>query len=101
LPVAFEGQQALRDSFGLAVADEVASVVPLDFDDWSVWVPAEAAPDEVGETIRRLRPRLRRGRALTPSQQRRWRRLLVHNQHDCAGMRAVCLRATEELDAVA
>ena len=63
--------------------------------------PADAAPDEVGETIRRLRPRLRCGRALTPGQQRRWRRLLVHNQHDCAGMRAVCLRATEELDAVA
>ena len=63
--------------------------------------PADAAPDQVGETIRRLRPRLRRGHALTPNQRQRWQRLLAHNRHDCAGMRAVCLRATEELDAVA
>ncbi|HWO46431.1 MAG TPA: hypothetical protein VNM41_00090, partial [Solirubrobacterales bacterium] len=39
--------------------------------------PEEAASDQVGETIRRLRPRLRRGQSLTESQRQRWRRLLA------------------------
>ena len=60
-------------------------------------VPPGAGPGHVGETIRALRPTLRSGRPLTPNQQRRWGRLLQHNRHDCAGMRAVCLRATREL----
>ena len=62
-------------------------------------VPTGARPGEVGETIRRLRPTLRAGRPLTLGQQRSWARLLEHNRHDCAGMRAVCVRATSELEA--
>ena len=61
-------------------------------------IPMGAGPGDVGETIRALRPTLRRGRPLTPAQERRWARLLAHNRHDCAGMRDVCLRATEELE---
>jgi hypothetical protein len=64
-------------------------------------VPEEAASGSVGETIRRLRPWLERGLAITPVQQARWSRLLEHNRHDCAGMRRVCLQATRELDAAA
>ena len=61
-------------------------------------VPPDGGPGHVGETIRALRPRLQGGRPLTQAQQRRWGRLLEHNRHDCAGMRAVCLRATRELE---
>lgn len=62
-------------------------------------VPPDAPSGRVGETIRIIRPRLERGEALTARQQQRWTELLEHNRHDCAGMRAVCLRATRELDA--
>jgi len=61
-------------------------------------VPPDGGPGHVGETIRALRPGLQGGRPLTQAQQRRWGRLREHNRHDCAGMRAVCLRATEELE---
>jgi hypothetical protein len=61
-------------------------------------VPAEAEPGHVGDTIRDLRPRLERGLPLTASQQARWDRLVEHNRFDCAGMRAVCLRASRELE---
>ena len=61
-------------------------------------VPPGGAPGRVGNTIRALRPTLRGGRSLTPGQQRRWAELLEHNRHDCAGMRAVCLRAAHELE---
>jgi hypothetical protein len=61
-------------------------------------VPAGAGPGHVGETIRALRPTLEAGRPLTSHQQARWTRLLKHNQHDCAGMRAICLQATTELE---
>lgn len=64
-------------------------------------VPEDAAPGKVGETIRVLRHRLERGLPLTTAQQARWRRLVEHNRHDCAGMRRVCIRATRELDAAA
>ena len=60
-------------------------------------VPTGGAPGRVGLTIRALRPTLRGGRPLTPRQRRRWAELLEHNRHDCAGMRAVCLRAAREL----
>ena len=62
-------------------------------------VPDDAEPGHVGDTIRDLRPRLERGLPLTASQLARWDRLLEHNRFDCAGMRAVCLRATRELEA--
>lgn len=64
-------------------------------------VPREAVAGRVGATIRIVRPRLEGGRSLTVRQQERWDELLEHNRHDCAGMRLVCLRATEELDATA
>jgi hypothetical protein len=62
-------------------------------------VPEEAEAGHVGATIRDLRPRLERGLPLTEPQQARWDRLVEHNRFDCAGMRAVCLRATRELEA--
>ena len=62
-------------------------------------VPDDAEAGHVGDTIRALRPRLERGLALTAAQQARWDRLVEHNRFDCAGMRAVCLRATRELEA--
>ncbi|MGH2513301.1 MAG: hypothetical protein ACRDGQ_11500 [Candidatus Limnocylindrales bacterium] len=62
-------------------------------------VPPDAPSGRVGETIRIIRPRLERGEKLTARQQQRWIELLEHNRYDCAGMRAVCLRATRELDA--
>ena len=61
-------------------------------------VPPGGGPGRVGKTIRALRPTLRGGRSLTPGQQRHWDELLEHNRHDCAGMRAVCLRAARELE---
>ena len=62
-------------------------------------VPGDAEPGHVGDTIRALRPTLAAGRALTERQKARWADLLSHNRHDCAGMREVCLRATQELEA--
>jgi hypothetical protein len=64
-------------------------------------VPDDAEAGHVGDTIRALRPRLSRGLPLTAAQQARWDRLVEHNRFDCAGMRAVCLRATRELEAAA
>lgn len=63
-------------------------------------VPDDAAAGHVGETIRVLRRRLEQGFPLTANQRARWERLVEHNRHDCAGMRRVCLRATQELEAV-
>ena len=60
-------------------------------------VPAGAGPGHVGDTIRAITPTLAAGRAPTPRQRARWTRLLRHNAHDCAGMRQVCLLATQEL----
>ncbi len=62
-------------------------------------VPLAAAAGDVGDTIGALRPTLAAGRPITPLQKERWARLRAHNQHDCAGMKMVCLRATRELDA--
>jgi len=62
-------------------------------------VPDDAEPGHVGDTIRDLRPRLERGLPPTATQHARWDRLVEHNRFDCAGMRAVCLRATRELEA--
>ncbi len=64
-------------------------------------VPTGAGPGHVGDTIRALRPALAAGRPLTSRQEARWSRLLSHNRHDCAGMRAVCVLATQELEAEA
>lgn len=62
-------------------------------------VPDDAEAGHVGDTIRALRPGLTQGLPLTSKQQARWDRLVEHNRFDCAGMRAVCLRATRELEA--
>jgi hypothetical protein len=64
-------------------------------------VPEDAAPGQVGETICVLRHRLEQGLPPTPAHQARWKRLVEHNRHDCAGMRRVCVRATMELGATA
>lgn len=64
-------------------------------------VPDEAASGQVGETIRVLRRPLEQGLPLTARQRSRWERLVEHNRYDCAGMRRVCLLATEELEATA
>ena len=61
-------------------------------------VPPGGGPGRVGKTIRTVRPTLQGCRPLTPRQRRRWAELLEHNRHDCAGMRAVCLRAAGELE---
>lgn len=61
-------------------------------------VPTGGGPGRVGSTIRALRPTLHAGRTLTALQRQRWAELLEHNRHDCAGMRAVCLRSTYELE---
>ena len=61
-------------------------------------LPDEAEAGHVGDTIRALRPRLERGQPLTTAQQLRWDHLVEHNRFDCAGMRAICLLATRELD---
>jgi hypothetical protein len=61
-------------------------------------LPPHAHGGQVGETIKALRPALRAGRELTSRQQQRWDELLDHNRHDCAGMRAICLRATHEIE---
>jgi hypothetical protein len=63
-------------------------------------VPTDATYGEGAETIRRIRASLEKGRAPTPNQLDRWHRLLEHNRFDCAGMRAVCLVAAREIDAV-
>jgi hypothetical protein len=64
-------------------------------------VPDDAAGGQVGETIRVLRRPLEQGLPLTARQRSRWERLVEHNRYDCAGMRRVCLLATEELEATA
>ena len=60
-------------------------------------VPYEAEPGHVGDWIRDLRPRLTRDLPPTPAQLARWDRVVEHNRFGCAGMRAVCLRASREL----
>lgn len=62
-------------------------------------VPEAAGPGHVGDTIGAIRRTLALGRPMTEEQKVRWSRLLGHNRHDCAGMRAVCLLATQELEA--
>ncbi len=64
-------------------------------------VPDDAAPGQVGETIRVLRRPLEQGLPLTARQRSRWGHLVEHNRYDCAGMRRVCLRATQESEALA
>ena len=64
-------------------------------------VPPAAGPGRVGETIEILEHALERdptGAGLTANQRVRWSELRSHNRHDCAGMRAVCLRATADLE---
>jgi hypothetical protein len=65
-------------------------------------IPRTAGPGHVGETIKRVRKSLLKGRGiagLTADQLRRWSDLRDHNVHDCAGMREVCLRASREIAA--
>ena len=70
--------------------------------DYLAWIGYEVPPGagrgNVGDTIRALRPTLEGGRPLTANQRQKWARLLQHNRYDCDGMRAVCLRAAQELE---
>ena len=62
-------------------------------------VPERAGRDRTAETIGRIDRSLRRdpsGRFVTRDQWTRWKDLRDHNAHDCAGMRAVCLRAAAD-----
>lgn len=59
-------------------------------------VPHGGRAGQVADTVKALRPTLQAGRPLTGRQRERWDELLEHNQHDCAGMKAICLRATRE-----
>src|SRR4051812_20653472 len=45
LPVALEGQEALRERIGVVGADEVAAVLPKDLPHIRVGVPSQGAPD--------------------------------------------------------
>ena len=62
-------------------------------------VPASAEAGHVGETVRRLRPRFQSGQAATLNQSGRWRDLLEHNAYDCRGLRAICVRAADDIEA--
>ena len=65
-------------------------------------VPVEYGPGKVGETIRRIRKSLEKGdgvAGVNADQLRRWEALRQHNRHDCIGMRKVCLRAADEIEA--
>lgn len=64
-------------------------------------VPEAAGPGRAAETIQRIDAAFDAGKTpdrLTANQRQRWVDLLAHNAHDCAGMRAVCLKAAEEVD---
>ena len=61
-------------------------------------VPDDALGGDVGDTIRTIRRTLARGAPPTEKQRERWRRLIVHNKHDCIGMRRLCIEATRELE---
>jgi hypothetical protein len=63
-------------------------------------VPEAARPGRAGDTIGLLHRAFERGRTaatLTDNQRRRWADLRDHNAHDCAGMRELCLIATQDL----
>jgi hypothetical protein len=64
-------------------------------------LPDGAGPGRAGETIGIIANAFERHGAaerLTSSQRTRWDELRAHNQHDCNGMRQVCLRAARELE---
>lgn len=65
-------------------------------------VPPDHRGGRVGETIKSLRTSLERGKDwedLRETQRDRWAALLMHNYHDCNGMRTVVQRAADELAA--
>lgn len=65
-------------------------------------VPPEAGPGGVGKTIAAMRKSLDKGEGvagMTDKQLGWWDDLREHNRHDCVGMRKVCLRAAEEIEA--
>ena len=67
-------------------------------------VPERAGRDRTAETISRIDRALHRdpsGRFVTRDQWTRWKDVRDHNAHDCAGMRAVCIRAAADIAAAA
>ena len=65
-------------------------------------VPRSLAPGNAAKWLRHVLARLKVSggdyRKLSASAKRHWHALLEYNRHDCAGMRAVYVRATRELD---
>lgn len=64
-------------------------------------VPEQYAGGRVGETIKQLRCSLAVGRdwnTLSPLRREHWTNLLMHNFHDCNGLREVVQRAAGDLD---
>ena len=64
-------------------------------------VPEEAGPGQAGKSIKVLQDALlKRGGdpdQLTDKQRARWDALIAHNDHDCAGMRRIFVRAADEM----
>jgi hypothetical protein len=64
-------------------------------------VPTSHGPDLVGKRIRDLRKALAshggRFDELTPVAKAKWTNLLLHNRHDCFGLRHVCEVAARDL----
>ena len=63
-------------------------------------VPAGAGPGQAGKTIKLLQDAFAKGRRvdqLTENQRARWAALIAHNDHDCAGMRRILVKAADEM----
>ena len=64
-------------------------------------VPDGAGPGQAGKTIKVLQDAFAKddGRVdqLTEKQRARWAALIAHNDHDCAGMRRIFVRAADEM----
>jgi hypothetical protein len=63
-------------------------------------VPESAGPLRAAKSIEILQNALAKGRSvdeLTPTQRARWTDLIDHNDHDCAGMRRIFIRAADEM----
>jgi hypothetical protein len=65
-------------------------------------VPAKirrAAPARwLDHTLRQMKAKNGHYRRITRQAKRDWHKLLIYNEHDCLGMRAVILRAARELE---
>jgi hypothetical protein len=64
-------------------------------------VPEVAGPGQAGRSIKVLQDALAKPgggvERLTDKQRARWEALIAHNDHDCAGMRRIFVRAADEM----